>query len=501
MGPMEIGARRFEVIVIGSGAGGLAAALQTAVRGRSVLVLEAAREIGGLLAPFRRGQYRFDTGLHYLGRCGDDEPLTLALSALGVEVSFRELSPDGFDRLVFPGYEVTMPRGAERYREILVQDFAHERIGLEKFFALLAGFHEAAKDWGLSGDTFPRFFVDHARSTFGELLDGLIKDPLLKAVLSAQGGNYALPPGKASALIGLGILDHYLGGAYFPAGGSGALRDALVRALTARGGVMETRRAVTRILVRRGRVAGVRCADGTEFEAPVVISNVDAAITYGELLDAADVPPRMREKAARTRPSLGALNLFLGMPEPPAGMTDANIWHFASVDIDRAYEPVLAGELPREDSFFLSAPSLKAPSPGGRHTLVLSTIVPYEPFASFRGTAPHRRGPEYEALKQQLTDRYLACVERYVPGAGASADVIELSTPLTNESYTGARLGGMYGPDHGPDQVGPFRFRIEGAIPGLYLAGASTYGAGVVASMMSGVRAGALATAGKIQRG
>jgi phytoene dehydrogenase-like protein len=419
------------------------------------------------------------------------------LAALGVDVQFREISPDGFDRILLPGYEIAMPRGAERYHALLERDFPHERRGLDAFFSLLAAFHEAAAGWERVGEAYPRFFIEHARETFGGMLDGLVRDPLLKAVLAAQGGNYALPPGKASALVGLGNLDHYLGGAYFPVGGSGALRDALVRAVEARGGEIIARRPVAQILVRRGRVAGVRCADGAELQAPAVISNVDAAVTYGELLAPADVPPRMREKATRTRPSLGALNLFLGMPHAPAGMTDANIWHLASVDIDRAYAPVLAGQMPEEDAFFLSAPSLKDPSASGLHTLVLSTIVPYEPFARFRDTAPMRRGPEYEALKRRLTDRYLACVERYVPGAGAGSTVALLSTPLTQESYTGARRGGMYGPDHTPDQVGPFRFRVEGAIPGLYLTGASTFGAGVIASAMSGFWAGALATRGR----
>jgi phytoene dehydrogenase-like protein len=365
---------------------------------------------------------------------------------------------------------------------------------------VLGAFHEAAGEALLHGPLAPapRFFVEHTGATFGSLLDAHLRDPLLKAVLAAHGGNYALPPGRASALVGLAILDHYLGGAYFPLGGSAAIRDAFAGAIARRGGSLSAGRAVARILTRGGRISGVRCHDGETFEAPAVISAADAALTYLDLLAPADLPPRARDRAARARPSLGCLNLFLGTTRDPeaAGMTDANVWHFAGIDLDHLYEPLFRGSLPEVDSFFLSSPSLKDPAPRALHTLVLSTIVPYEPFAPWSGTRAGRRGAEYRELKRTLLDRYLAGVERYAPGVTEGAEVIELSTPLTNESFTGARRGGTYGPEHTPDQMGPLRFPIRGPIPGLYLCGQSTLGCGIVTSALSGLHAGALASGG-----
>lgn len=503
--------RRFDAIVIGSGIGGLTAALTLATRGRSVLVLEAGKQLGGYTNPFKRRAYSFDPGLHYIGECGPGQQLTRLLQALGLdELRFRELSPDGFDRLVFPGYEVKTPRGAEAYHARLAADFPHERAGLAKFFDVLARFRPAIT--ALEKLDGPRsalavakhlpYLARYARATYQELLDPMIADPLLKAVLAGQGGDYGLPPSRASAMIGLAVLDHYLGGAYFPVGGSRAIRDAFVRGIERRGGVLKRNHAVARVLVRGGRAEGVRCANGEEFFADAVISNADATMTYRELVGVEHLSAGMRRKTEKMRLSVASVTMFIGtdLDVAAAGMTDANIWHYSSIDLDRAYEPLRRGEIPRDDFFFLSSPSLKDPestdkAPPGHSTLELVTLVPFEPFARWEGTRTQKRGDDYDAFKEKLTDRYLGCVERYVPGIRDHVKVLELGTPVTNATYAAAPRGAIYGPEHSPDQMGPWRYPMKGAIPGLFLCGSSTIGAGIVPGAVSGHTAGKLAAA------
>jgi all-trans-retinol 13,14-reductase len=87
----------YQAIVIGSGAGGLSAALTLTRGGLSVLLLEAMPSLGGYLHPFRRKSYTFDTGLHYLGELEKGELFWSLLNALGIadKVDFVELDPDG----------------------------------------------------------------------------------------------------------------------------------------------------------------------------------------------------------------------------------------------------------------------------------------------------------------------------------------------------------------------------------------------------------------------
>ena len=115
----------YQAIVIGSGAGGLSAAVFLAKQGFSVLLLEAMPSVGGYLNPFRRGRYTFDTGLHYLGQLGRGEAFLDLLNTLGIadRVDFVELDPEGFDHYVFPDYEFILCKGKERYKEKLITDF------------------------------------------------------------------------------------------------------------------------------------------------------------------------------------------------------------------------------------------------------------------------------------------------------------------------------------------------------------------------------------------
>ncbi len=502
--------KKFDVIVIGSGIGGLTAALTVATRGRHVLLLEAGKQFGGYLNPFQRRAYSFDPGLHYIGECGPDGAFTRILESLGLsdEVKFRELNPDGFDRLVFPGYEVHTPKGADRYHERLRADFPHERQGLIKFFDLLNRLHDALpavnsirgfRSAIAASKHFP-FLLRYIRATLGEMLDSIISDPLLKSVLAAQGGDLGLPPSKAPALLSLGLLDHYLQGAYFPIGGSRVVRDAFIKGLENKGGTALRNSPVARILLENGRVSGVRLKNGTEYQAPTVISNADAVVTYRELIGTANLSSSLRKKTQTTRHSVASMCLFVGtnLDVAAAGMTDANIWNYPSVDIDAAYAPIFQGQMPPNDFFFLSSPSLKDPisgvkAPAGHHTLEFVTLVPYEPFARWAGTKTQKRGDDYDQMKEEHQTRYLKAIEKYVPGLRDHITTIDLGTPQTNVTYAAAPRGAIYGPEQSTDQSAPFRFGTRSAIEGLYLCGSSVLGAGIVPCAVSGNVAGKMA--------
>lgn len=497
--------RRFDAIVIGSGIGGLSAAVTLANEGYSVAVFEAAKQFGGLLNPFSRGKYRFDPAVHYLGECGPGQLFDRLLRELGVhgDVAFREIEPNGFDRLVFPDREIAVPRGVERFFALLAQNFPAERDGLERFFALLAELHLAApatlapREWGLSMPSprdIPRLLRSH-RGTFAAVLDEHFRDPLLKAVLAGQSGDYALPPSRASAMIALGMIDHYLGGAWSIAGGSGALRDVLVARLRAKSAALFRQSPVRSIEVDDRRVVGVRCQDGSLVRAGIVISNADSTTTYHSLIARDAIGPLARRRVPALVPSLSAVSVFIGARLDLHGtdLTDANVWHHADVDVEGRYQAIANGSLPFQSSseFFLTSQSRKDSHAAGvlPHTFQVTSLCTESAFARWRDTVAPRRDEEYESLKRALAASALDCAERYVPGIARRADVVEVATPLSHARFVNAPRGALYGPEQTPEQVAN-RPSVRGLVTGLFLCGSSVAGGGVVSCALSGNAAG-----------
>ena len=252
----------YDTVVIGTGIGGLTAGLQLAREGYSVIFLEAAKVFGGMLNPFARKKINFDVGIHYIAQAGPGETLRTSLDALGLEeVQFREINPECIDRYIFNDYEARLVKGIDNWGDRLVADFPKEERSIRRFLKLMKRIDALAHGGGagqvasrvarllLHGGDVVRLF----RTTFGELLGRYFKDPHLISTFGGCGGDIGLPPGRLSALAGIVLLNYFLGGAYYPVGGSGAMRDAYVNALQGHGAEFKRSRRVEKIRRRAAR--------------------------------------------------------------------------------------------------------------------------------------------------------------------------------------------------------------------------------------------------------
>lgn len=499
-----------KAIVIGTGAGGLTAAATLAAQGFEVTALEAAKQLGGYLNPFARKHYHFDPGVHYVGQCGERQMTHRVLRSVGLDAGelFCPMDQDGFDVIRFPGFEVRMCAGLDRYRDRLAALFPRSVGELDRFFRLMhqVDAFQGALLRAVSGrprvrdlkllPSLPAFLRTN-RLTFGQLLEAFVSDPRLRTVLAAQCGDYGVAPSKAPAALGIGVLLHYADGAYFPRGGSGRLRDALVEKAREDGAVFRRRAKVERIVVAGGRARAVELTNGERLDADVVVSAIDPTLTFGPLLDGITLGGRYRRKVERTQPSAGSVCIFLGMRRDlrEHGLGAFNVWDYPTWDLESIYGPILDGRFPEGGPLFLSPNSLKDDAgtlaPAGCSTLEVVTLAPYAPFAKWAGDKAFKRGPEYEALKARLADEMLESVEARWPGVVGDVEVQDVATPVTNTFYAGAVGGGAYGPAALKGQFGAFKPWTP--VKGLYLAGSGVFGPGVAPCLASGVVAGRLA--------
>jgi all-trans-retinol 13,14-reductase len=486
---------RWDTIVIGSGAGGLAAAVALARAGQQVLVLEQHYLPGGWTHSFNLEGYRFSPGVHYIGELNEGGGLRFMLDGLGVldAISFRQLNPDGFDHFLIGGERFDQPSGLDNWIARLKARFPAQRDGIERYFSVITGIADGLRR-AAQLLTFPQILLLPFRapsvlrwglSTMKALLDKHITDPLLRAVLSAQCGNHGLAPKHASLAAHAMMSAHYFDGAWYPRGGGRAIPLAFIKQLHAHGGRIRTRARVRRIIVENGRATGVHLAGGERIDAGQVICNADPAVVYGSLLDPAHCKRELRklEHMDYSTPVMSAF-CAVDMDLEQLGYDSGNYWWFRTPDVEEIYER-MPKELPRQsvDMLFLSVSTLKDPhrAPHGHHTVEIFSPVPYAPFEG------RVRDAEYDQLKHRVGEQMLAAAEHVVPGLRRNLKFVQFGSPLTHDYYCNVFRGACYGTQKTPGQLGPFSFSQRGPVPGLHFCGASTLSHGVAGALMSGI--------------
>lgn len=400
------------------------------------------------------------------------------------------------------GERFDIPRGPERFAERMARRFPRERAGIVRYLSTVEAIgreleHEmdphglrAHLAWPARASHVLRWALPSAKA----MIDAHVRDPLARAILSAQAGNHGLPPSRAPALLHAAVTQHYLHGGFYPRGGGAAIPLAFLRALRRAHGELRLEARVHRILVENGRAVGVALADGSELRARHVISNADPTVTYGELLRDQILSRGLRRKLARTTYSTSAISLFLAtdLDLDALGLDSGNYWCYEHTDIDAVYRRE-AEDWTSDPSpipgFFVTATTLKdrTKDRARGHTIEAFAFAGYDPFARW-ASAPHDARPaEYLALKRRLEARMIEAASTVVPGLREHVVFAELGTPLTNEHYVAATQGSLYGTEKTLAQVGPWAFRTRSEIAGLHLCGSSTVSHGVLGATLSGL--------------
>lgn len=500
------GGSSWDAVVIGSGIGGLVSAAYLAVAGNRVLVAEQAGVAGGNSHVFRRRRaYEFDVGLHYLGDCGTDGVLPAILDGLGLRgrINYREMDPDGFDRVLIPGAALDVPADWAGYRKRVTDLCPGDSTGIDAFVDVVAGLGAERRDAILTAEDVPMAelpqraprSVAWGRRTLADLFDHCGLSARARTLLAAQSPNYGMAPDEATVATHATLVDHYMRGAYYPEGGGQMLAAGLLEVIRAWGGELRTHARVRRVLVDGKRATGVEFADGTRAAAPVVVSNADYRRTMLDLVGAEHLPRRLAAKTQDARMALPWATVYVGLSEDLG--RHANLWWYRDDDIERFYRSLRDGSASGGTDFlFVSFANGKDPDtrricPPGHSNFQLMTLCPpgLEPWGVTAGPADgerYRDNPEYLRRKAALTESVLDAAEEVLGPFRDRITHLETATPLTQERYTLSTGGTPFG---------MARWGATGARPdtatvieGLHIAGANTrYGNGITGSAVSGI--------------
>lgn len=469
-----------KAVVIGSGFGGLAAAIRLRARGYEVTVLEALDRPGGRARIIERDGFTFDAGptvitapylLHELfeavGRDSRDY-----FELVPVDPFYRIQYEDGthFDYVgdeerLLAQIQALSPADVDGYRRLA----AHAERIFDVGYTRLADqpFHR----FSTMARVIPSMVrLESYRSVSG-LVARYIQDERIRQALTFEP---LLVGGNPFSTTSIYLLIHWLErkwGVHFAMGGTGAIIDGLVRLLEEIGAEVCLGEPVEEITVRGGRATGVRTAAGRVLPADLVVSNADPSFVYRHMLSRSDTP-RGHRRARRMGQSMSLFVGYFGTDRRYEDLVHHTLVlgpRYRELLHDIFRKKVLADDF----SLYLHAPTRTDPAmaPAGKDAFYVLSPVPNT-----------RSGIDWGRAAEPYFDRIVDVLEeRLMPGLRDRIVTRTAMTPHDFEHTLRSVDGAAFGPEPLLTQSAWFRYHNRAPdLEGLFFVGAGTHpGAGV----------------------
>ena len=430
-----------EVVIIGSGMGGLFCGALLARRGVRATVLEKNGVIGGGMQMFVRNGESYETGMHVAGGFNQGGVLNSICRYLGIMDRLRISPSDMMLSVTYAdsGRTYDLPAGRDAFIYYLSGKFPHEKDNIRRYVDAVFRVSHEEKLFYLES---MRGVSDHSDEFFmpaDAFIAKYIGDPELRAVLASVNPLYSGIPGHSPAYIHIMISVLFMENPCRFEGGSGQLADALKSVIEDAGGRVQTHSEVVSVRVSDMYVECVTDRSGKEYRADWYISDIHPVSLFG-LIDGKAFTTGYRSRIESIQETASAFKVYVRLtpgtvpfPSHPISVVDSmeNAWKMAEYEPDNWPHGV--------NCFFGQGMD------GYASHLTAYCLMTFDEVREWENTRSGHRGEAYEAWKRERTERVLDLVEKRFPHIRECADDIFASSPLTFRDWMGTVRAGAYG--------------------------------------------------------
>ena len=464
------------IVIIGSGIGGLSAGIILSLLNFRVTVVEKNPLPGGLMRSYRRAGFDCPVGVHYVGALGEKEPLGKMFKVLGIPVDelFTPMGQEGIiDRYIFDDLTFDLPTGIDALENNLRSAFPKDSAALNIIMKNLREIsqHLMEPSFLLSqGDPFQN--MDFYQP-MGELLDSLQASAGFRAVLSVPCQLIGVPLNDCPIIFHHMVLASYLLSSWKLKESGSKMTDVFVRRFQELGGTLVLNNGVKKISLAEGNVTGVILESGTNLPAQAVVAAIHPKILL-QLLDENDLRESFRRRVRGLKETEGVITIQISVDAAAHPEINHNIYRLHKNE---------SGII--ENGVFYQ---LHGGNPSGSNLLSIITRSLYSDWSPWENTISGRRGKDYEEKKMGIARDLLSKAEE-IFGDLKDAQILDVYTPLTIRDYVNTPEGACYGIMRSSRQLLRAISLNNVPIHGLSLAGQNALAPGVMGCLLGSFNA------------
>lgn len=483
--------KTYDIIIIGSGLGGLVCANILANEGYSVCVLEKNNQYGGNLQTFVRDKTIFDTGVHYIGGLEKGQNLYKYFNYLGIISDLKlEKMDTEFDRITFGNdpKEYAHVQGFKNFKNKLLSDFPKEKKAVESYFKKLKE----------TTNSFPLYNIKSGKNYFEntkllslnakEYLNSITDNKKLKAVLAGSNILYAGDGAKTPFFVHALATKSYIKSAYRCLNGGSQIAKLLLKKLKKNNGQFYKNKEVSSINVKDNKAVLVKTKQGDIFKGKQFISNIEPAYTL-KMIYGGRIRKSYFNRINSIESVISAFSLYIVFKPKTFKYLNYNIYHFKNSSCVFTAQHYTKENWPLSYMISLNA---KKKNEKWANNMTILTYMNFDDVKEWEHTfnttgKDKKRGKPYEEFKKKHTEKILNELEKKYPNIRQCIKTVYASTPLSYRDYIGTKKGTMYG--YVKNTNNPLKSLLppKTKIDNLFFTGQSLNMHGVLGVTISGV--------------